>query len=370
MLKKSYSFLLSISFLSVLLFMIGTESTEAKFLWKDVSYGLRDVDLRSVACDPRNPEVVYLGSSSAIFKTIDGGRQWREILTIRGTERAVNFIAIDPKDSEVVYAATQNGLYKTTDAGRGWREILQGVSRDERKVQSLAIDSSDTKRVYAGTSYGLFLTNDGGNTRKKVSGTVADLWITFIALHPSKKDTFYVATKEGVFKTIDGGRTWEKVFATAFEEEEVTCATYETETECTDAGYYWYDDACHAKEEGEEEVSEEVQYIGIDPTDPQRVYLGARNGFFVTNNGGETWEKGIEVGLTNTNIRCLLISSGEAMLYAATRKGVFEFSKERNMWQELYAGITTRDIRFIALGSIKNILWAATNRGVFKSERR
>ena len=347
MLKKLHFPLFLTLFFSLLLFIIGTESIEAGFLWKDVSYGLRDVDLRSVACDPRNPEVVYLGSSSAIFKTIDGGRHWKEVLTVGGTERAVNFITVDPKDSKVVYAATQNGLYRTIDSGRRWGEILQGVSRDERKVQSLAIDSSDTKRVYAGTSHGLFLTNDGGKTWKKASGRVADLWITFVALHPSKKNILYVATKEGVFKTIDGGRTWEKVFATAYEEEEE-----------------------EEEYEDEEEVSEEVQCIEIDPADPQMAYLGARNGFFVTDNGGKTWKRGIEIGLTNTNIRCIIVSSKDAMLYTATRKGVFKFSKEQNMWQELYAGMTTRDIRFIAFNSIKNILWAATNRGVFKSERR
>jgi len=341
-----------------------------RFLWKDVSYGLRDRDLRFVALDPQNPEVVYLGSSDAVFKTIDGGRHWREMLTIREAKRVVNFIAIDPKDSKAVYIATESGLYKTINAGKSWRDILKWVTEKERNVQSIAIDFSDTRRIYAGTSHGLFLTNDGGKTWKKVPGRVTDSWITFIALHPSKKDTFYVATKEGVFKTIDGGRTWAKVFVTAYEEEEVTCATYETYTECANAGCYWYDDACHAKEGGEEEVSEEVQCIGIDPSNPQRVYLGAHNGFFATNNGGETWKKGIEEGLTNTNIRSLLVSSGDVMLYAATRKGVFKFSKKRNRWQELYAGMTTRNIRFIALDTIKNILWAATNRGIFKSERR
>ena len=113
-----------------------------------------------------------------------------------------------------------------------------------------------------------------------------------------------------------------------------------------------------------------MQCIEVDPANPQKAYLGARNGFFITNNGGKTWERGIEIGLTNTNIRCLIVSSGDVMLYAATRKGVFKFFKERNIWQELYAGMTTRNIRFIALDTIKNILWAATNRGVFKSERR
>jgi hypothetical protein len=44
-----------------------------------------------------------------------------------GQVNAVNDLAADPSNSEVAYASTSGGIYKTTDGGRNWRAVVEDI---------------------------------------------------------------------------------------------------------------------------------------------------------------------------------------------------------------------------------------------------
>lgn len=75
----------------------------------------------ALAFDPRDPSVVYLGTSGSpggsAYKSRDGGLTWREIAL--GFHRpAVSALAVDPERPCVVYAATGgNGLFRSRSGG-------------------------------------------------------------------------------------------------------------------------------------------------------------------------------------------------------------------------------------------------------------
>ena len=86
----------------------------------------------SVACDPRNPDRVWVGSAGGgVWFSPDAGRSWQaqwhaqEVLN-------VGALAIDPANPRVLYCGTGEanlsadsyagvGVYKTRNGGRSWK---------------------------------------------------------------------------------------------------------------------------------------------------------------------------------------------------------------------------------------------------------
>src|SRR3954447_9276456 len=88
----------------------------------------------SLAVDPQNADVVYLGGAQGgVWKTIDGGSNWTP-LTDTQASTAIGSLALDPANHNVIYAGTGEenfsgdsyygaGLLKSTDAGTTWEHI-------------------------------------------------------------------------------------------------------------------------------------------------------------------------------------------------------------------------------------------------------
>lgn len=66
--------------------------------------------------DTKNTQIVYVGTRGGMFKTTDGGTTWSQV-TAGLTESVITSLAIDPKNTQIVYAGTGDGVFKTTDGG-------------------------------------------------------------------------------------------------------------------------------------------------------------------------------------------------------------------------------------------------------------
>jgi uncharacterized protein (TIGR03437 family) len=65
-----------------------------------------------VIIDSTNPQTLYVGSSSGVFKSLDGGDHWFQVNS--GLEELnVNGLAMDARNPAVLYACGPNGVYKT-----------------------------------------------------------------------------------------------------------------------------------------------------------------------------------------------------------------------------------------------------------------
>jgi photosystem II stability/assembly factor-like uncharacterized protein len=79
----------------------------------------------SIAIDPHDPQVVFIGSDVAgVFKSVDGGNSFEP--RGRGLESfAVADLAVDPNHPGRVLVLTDSGLYLSTDQGEHWRRISE-----------------------------------------------------------------------------------------------------------------------------------------------------------------------------------------------------------------------------------------------------
>ena len=58
--------------LFILVAAASVKPSMADEVWYDVTHGINDVDLRTIAIDPFDPKTVYLGSSTNISSNFDG----------------------------------------------------------------------------------------------------------------------------------------------------------------------------------------------------------------------------------------------------------------------------------------------------------
>jgi len=308
-------------------------------VWENI--GRENSDLRTVSVDFSEPRIIYIGSSNAVLKSEDGGENWRNILSVRGQNKGVNFLLSDPQDKNSLYAATGGGLFYSSNQGEHWKKIFRGKNYLENECTALAILPSS---LYVGTKAGLFVSQDKGRSWHKETTKLGNSHILAIAYNIKEPNFIYVACMDGVFKSKDNGESWERTFV-------ASPAENGNETEEI------------AEDQDEAGRNSCIRYISIDPNNANYLYLATSRGVYRSQDKGQNWESLSSFGLLNRDVRFLLVSS-ESHLYAVTKSGIFEYMYDR--WQELSLGLVADDIRFLAQDN-QNNLYAACDKGLFKT---
>ncbi len=63
-----------------------------------------DVQIYSLAINPKNGNEIYYGTSSTIYKSVDGGASW--VTKKMPTARAASYLLVDPNEGNIVYLGT------------------------------------------------------------------------------------------------------------------------------------------------------------------------------------------------------------------------------------------------------------------------
>jgi photosystem II stability/assembly factor-like uncharacterized protein len=161
---------------------------------------------------------ILVGTTGAgLFHSADSGENWRRIGSPFPGESQIRALAVDPKNSNVVYAGADNGIYRSEDSGMNWAKLDSPM--DGLKIWAIAINPSDPNTIFAGTSPPfLFRTRDGGKSWEKLSAAIAQECaiglprITALVVDPVDSDTVLAGVEiDGVYRSRDGGDTWSQV---------------------------------------------------------------------------------------------------------------------------------------------------------------
>jgi photosystem II stability/assembly factor-like uncharacterized protein len=226
------------------------KSVNAGTTWTPIFDGQASYSIGALAIDPADPLVVWVGTGEnnsqrsvgygdGVYKSVDGGRTWRNV----GLKESGNIgrIAIDPRDGDAVYVAAQGpmwsgggerGLYKTTDGGGTWTQVLKG-DNEWTGANEVHLDPRDPDVVYAttwqrmrrqwgfingGPGSGIHKSTDGGKTWRKLSSGLPneDLGKIALAVAPSDPNTIYATVEaanreSGIFRSSDAGSSWRRM---------------------------------------------------------------------------------------------------------------------------------------------------------------
>ena len=200
------------------------KSTNSGINWTCISMALDfGSGVTAIEVDYSNPNTVFAGGNKGIFRSLDGGSTWINVLP--NSNFGVNEIFINPGNSNLVFAATDKGLYKSTDGGLNWIQQYSDASYDiksnlgnsailflvKHNASSLNCEflkSTDAGQTWSAQTAGWYTStdaarNDGG---ARIAVTPADPNRVYAYLIGESKpdDLGYI----GVYRSDDGGTTW------------------------------------------------------------------------------------------------------------------------------------------------------------------
>jgi len=163
----------------------------------DISYQT----ITSISESPRRFGLIYAGTDDGrIWRTMNGGKQWREIRSGAVPQRWVSRLVASSHDLGTVYL-TQTGrrdddfqvyIWKSSDFGKTWSDISANIPVGP--VNVIREDPEDTRRLYVGTDAGVYISKDGGETWE-VLGDLPFAYVHDLEIHP--RDRMIVIATHG-----------------------------------------------------------------------------------------------------------------------------------------------------------------------------
>ncbi len=254
-------------------------TTDAGETWESI--GLEKANhIPRVRVHPTNPDIVYaavLGDlykdtkERGIYKSIDGGKTWKQTLFVNEGAGAVDLI-IDPNNARILYASTWNvrrnpyslssggegsAIWKSKDSGETWENISEnkGLPKGIWGISGITVSPVNSNRVWAiieNADGGVYRSDDAGKSWKKINND-ANLrqrawYYSRIYADPKSEETVYVVNV-AYQKSTDGGKTFSSHYASHGDHHDL-----------------W-----------------------IDPQNAERMIIGDDGGAQVTYDGGDHW---------------------------------------------------------------------------------
>ena len=329
--------------LFVCLFMLGMDLinlSAGDFTWERID-GVGD-GINSVFLEPGRPEIIYVASKNCIYKSVDGGVSWKNILTVGASSSIINIIGSDRDSIKNIFCLSSDGAYISYNSGMKWMRLFRGKTSDERSCRAMLITGP---LMLLGTDAGLFMSKDKGRSWQKCAGEVGTARISAIGHNKARSECIYISSDRGVYCSFDGGDNWERTF--------VSIVRSEPEDKVEASG-----------EDVDGFVNSIVQYITVDPDDADVIYIATRNGVYRSSDKAKNWIAMTDYGLLSSDVRSLVLD-GRSGIIAVTKNGVFRF--DNNRWEELSLRLITKNINLLAVDSAGHMLVACDN-GLFRSE--
>jgi photosystem II stability/assembly factor-like uncharacterized protein len=184
-------------------------SFDGGWTWTERNEGLLQTFLNVLSVDTENPEIIYAGGESGLYRSTDRAESWEHIGFAHMPVRA---IAQGRTSPDVIFVGTEDdGIFRSNDRGRTWERLRNGLRHGT--FYTLAVDPTNDAVLYAGGyETGIYTSTDGGNSWRRYTTGLTDLNVPAIAVHPIQNDIVFAGTNGGgLFRSVNGGRTWEQV---------------------------------------------------------------------------------------------------------------------------------------------------------------
>jgi photosystem II stability/assembly factor-like uncharacterized protein len=190
-----------------------------------------------------DPDSVYAGAEdAALFKSVDGGRTWREFPGLRGAKgplwqpgaggMCLHTILLDPSRPERIFIAiSAAGVFRTDDGGQSWRPVNRGLrspfelpdpeAEVGHCVHRIAMHPSRPDVLFMQKHWDVMRSDNAGESWAEVSGNLPSDFGFPIAVHAREPETIYVVPiksdsehfppdgKLRVYRSRTGGNEWE-----------------------------------------------------------------------------------------------------------------------------------------------------------------
>jgi len=206
--------------------------------------------------DRVNPNTLYLGTNVGMFRSLDRGLNWTQLLPPKKAEvkkastrrsakskiaakktsvpvtnveptvptapglipalgEKIKILARTEDGKNGILAGTDKGIYRSYDLAKGWEKISFGPEINE-SVFAIAVSPKQPETIWVGTARsGVIVSRDNGNTWQKSydvpkNGVPENVPVSSITIDPNNTERIYVGTAQTFYISRDGGKTWQR----------------------------------------------------------------------------------------------------------------------------------------------------------------
>ena len=313
--------------------------------WTNLNSGLAITQVTSVATHPTDPTLLLAGSQDNAVFELSGSGDWN---MLDGGDSG--WVAFDPSTPQTLYHTYSGASFASSGSAGAfdsWTSASQGTFDDDPSefYVPLAVDPTSQGVLYLGT-YQLYKTTDYGATWNLPNPGLSQLQkpttddcdtgecITALAVAPSNGAYVYAGTNDGkILVSTDGATTFTDVSPTV----------------------------------NGVNASSSVTAIGVNPTNPQIVYITLLPGFvgpriLESDNGGGSWSD-ISSNLPQLPATAVLVRKGG--LFVGLDNGVYESTDRGASWVRVGEGLPQVDVRSLATTANGDLVAATYGRGLW-----
>ena len=334
---------------SVFALLVCMETAHAAMpSWERAASGLTETTFIAVATQPKHPQRIFAASERAVYVSTDHGHHWDRHFQLPAQTTAAA-IATDAADVPALLLATDQGLYASFDGGQHWDVVFRGTVEGARACAYVAFHPTQPDVALVGTGAGLFVSRDHGRTWQDAGLPSSARPVVHFTVDPQDADRVYVVTPQRLFIGSLTKGQWEERL-TMFHAEE--SAVEESDT---------------IEADGEPDLLHHLSAVAVDPERPSTIYVATSRGLERSRDGGTTWERVTDTGLTSRAItRVLPRRHSPLVIYAATEHGVARYDPQQDRWEMTTDAVAMTRVHDLAASPTQ--LWAATAQGLFRLE--
>lgn len=307
--------------------------------WKEFTSRLDEQFIENVEASPQRASQLYATSAPFAFSSANSGNTWTQIKSLNLDARSLD---VHPASSNVVAAAGDPaGFALSTDSGKTW--AYRGPFHDVRQycTDCVQFDPQDSNTVYmAPAGAGMARSTNRGAGWTTINSGLTEKNITVIAVDPRNGSTVFAGTPTGkVFKTTNSGGSWKNsstgitggytlAITVSAADSNVAFASVDKPGQSliyksTNGGQNWTQ-----KSHGLDPHFA-IRAIAIDPKNASTIFAAGEAGVFVSADGGENWSAFDATGLTPFYIFDVQINAAEPdTLLIGTDHGVFSYTRK------------------------------------------
>jgi photosystem II stability/assembly factor-like uncharacterized protein len=299
-----------------------------------------------------HPEGVQFSQTAGVYRSLDSGQTWTQILETRPSCRVIR---IHPENPDLLFAADLgDGLLVSRDGGEMWTEENQGP---QNVIPTSCAVSGNT--IYIGTQgcgvwSGDIDVKTGAITwqPERSNKPVPAVHSAEIQVDPNDPEILFVsAYPGGLLRSTDGGVTWRDrngINPSTIVDDPLRQGYYTFAIDPRDSNEMWlgtWGKGAYRSHDamllnypvfGDNRtmLEKDIYCLALDPSNPSHVYVASEQGIFCTRDGGTTWET-LSGGLPTTQVRTLEFTTSGRLLAGTLGYGIYEYDPLWNRWIQL-----------------------------------